>query len=124
MMDMLIQLESLGIAQSFVDTKLAPSKESRKLELKEMQQTPDFCCPCGGFLGWKQIRLSGKSLSRSYGDLRGLGGMHAKGWAWESAESDNQLMPPKAQAVVEQTQPPPGTSALEKLPPEVLGKNC
>lgn len=89
-----------------------------------MQQTPDFCCPCGGFLGWKQIRLSGKGLSRSYGDLRGLGGMHAKGWAWESTESGNQLMPPKAQPVVEVQvpQPPPGTSAMEKLPPEVLGK--
>ncbi|KAJ5679491.1 hypothetical protein N7462_007735 [Penicillium macrosclerotiorum] len=49
-----------GIAQSFVDTQHVPSpsaKESRKLDIPEMQQAPDFCCPCGGFLGWKQIRL-------------------------------------------------------------------
>lgn len=89
-----------------------------------MQQTPDFCCPCGGFLGWKQIRLGGKSLSRSYGDLRSLGSMQAKGWAWQTTESGRELMPPKAPAALEQAQaqPPPGTSPLEKLPPEVLGK--
>ncbi|KAJ5884226.1 hypothetical protein N7504_011798 [Penicillium tannophilum] len=117
-----------GIAQSFVDTHHVPSpkeqKEPPKLELQEMQQTPDFCCPCGGFLGWKQIRLSGKSLSRSYGDLRGLGNLQAKGWAWETTESGRELVPPKAPEVVEQPLVPagipPGTSALEKLPSEVL----
>jgi hypothetical protein len=86
-----------------------------------MQPSPDFCCPCGGFLGWKQIRLGGKSLSRSYGDLRNIGNMQAKGWAWEDTETGRELMPPQAPAVVELSQPPPGTSALEKLPPEVLG---
>lgn len=91
-----------------------------------MQQTPDFCCPCGGFLGWKQIRLSGKSLSRSYGDLRGLGQAQAKGWAWETTENGRELVPPKPPVAVEAPQPPagipPGTSALEKLPSEVLSK--
>lgn len=114
-----------GIAQSFVDTHHVPSpKESSKQRFPEMQQTPDFCCPCGGFLGWKQIRLGGKSLSRSYGDLRSLGGMHAKGWAWQSPDSGRELVPPKPLAVVEQiqAQPPPGTSPLERMPPEVLGK--
>lgn len=123
----LTRFDLSGIAQSFVDTRHVPSpKEPRKLELPEMQQTPDFCCPCGGFLGWKQIRLGGKSLSRSYGDLRGLGSMHAKGWAWEATDSGKELKPPKAPAAVEQEQipqPPPGTSAMERLPPEVLGKN-
>jgi len=112
-----------GIAQSFVDTHHVPSpKESSKQRFPEMQQTPDFCCPCGGFLGWKQIRLGGKSLSRSYGDLRSLGGMHAKGWAWQSPDSGRELVPPKPLAVVEQiqAQPPPGTSPLERMPPEVL----
>lgn len=86
-----------------------------------MQQSPDFCCPCGGFLGWKQIRLGGKSLSRSYGDLRNIGNKQAKGWAWEETESGRELKPPKAEpVVVEQPRTPPGTSALEKLPPEVL----
>ena len=103
-----------------------PKEEPRKPVAPEMQQSPDFCCPCGGFLGWKQIRLSGKSLSRSYGDLRGLGSMQAKGWAWEATESGRELRPPKVEPeVVEQApQPVPGTSALEKLPPEVLGKPC
>lgn len=112
-----------GIAQSFVDTRNLPSpkdKEPGKSDQREMQQSPDFCCPCGGFLGWKQIRLGGKSLSRSYGDLRNVGTLQAKGWAWENTETGRELMPPKAPAVVEQSQPPPGTSAFEKLPPEVL----
>lgn len=116
-----------GIAQSFVDTHHPPSpkeqsEQPRKPETREMQPSPDFCCPCGGFLGWKQIRLGGKSLSRSYGDLRNIGNKQAKGWAWEDTETGRELMPPKAPAVVEASQPPPGTSALEKLPPEVLGK--
>ncbi|KAI2794791.1 hypothetical protein POX_a01392 [Penicillium oxalicum] len=117
-----------GIAQSFVDTQHVSSpKESPKQTGQEMQQPPDFCCPCGGFLGWKQIRLGGKSLSRSYGDLRNLGSMQSKGWAWESHDHDHvkKLDVPKAsevQAVVEpvQEEQQPGTSPLEKLPPEVL----
>ncbi|KAJ5972147.1 uncharacterized protein N7479_002065 [Penicillium vulpinum] len=114
-----------GIAQSFVDTHEAPSPQDqdqdRKLErLSQMQQAPDFCCPCGGFLGWKQIRLGGKSLSRSYSDLRGLGKLQAKGWAWEAQEPEPmQLLPPKVPEV-EILQTPPGTSPLERLPPEVL----
>lgn len=85
-----------------------------------MQQTPDFCCPCGGFLGWKQIRLGGKSLSRSYGDLRALGNSQAKGWAWETPT----VTYPERKTTVESKpqRPLPGTSAIEKLPPEVLGK--
>lgn len=119
----------IGIAQSFVDTHDPPPQEQqdqqRKTELlTQMQQTtPDFCCPCGGFLGWKQIRLGGKSLSRSYSDLRGLGSLQAKGWAWEAQEPEpkKELLP--ATTPVEVLQTPPGTSPLEKLPPEVLGKN-
>jgi len=91
-----------------------------------MQQIPDFCCPCGGFLGWKQIRLGGRGLSRSYGDLRGLRNLQAKGWAWETTDSGRELKLPQTPVVVEQAlppSPPPGTSALEKLPPEVLGKS-
>jgi hypothetical protein len=108
-----------------VDTQQAPSPQEqdqeRKVErLNQMQQAPDFCCPCGGFLGWKQIRLGGKSLSRSYSDLRGLGNLQAKGWAWEAQEPEPvQLLPPKVPEM-EILQTPPGTSPLEKLPPEVL----
>lgn len=120
---------TIGIAQSFVDTQQAPSPQEQEQERKverptQMQQAPDFCCPCGGFLGWKQIRLGGKSLSRSYSDLRGLGNLQAKGWAWEAAEPEAmELLPPKAPEVqVEVLQTPPGTSPLERFPPEVLGK--
>ncbi|RMJ21791.1 leucine Rich Repeat protein [Aspergillus sp. HF37] len=83
----------------------------------QLQQAPDFCCPCGGFLGWKQIRLGGKRVSRSYGDLRALGSMQSKGWAWEAPTvtyPERKTLPPKQQ------KPHPGTSAIEKLPPEVL----
>lgn len=119
----------IGIAQSFVDTHIEeqqPSKEQQKPSIADMQPTPDFCCPCGGFLGWKQIRLGGKSLSRSYSDLRHLGQMHARGWAWEAHPPPSN--PPPAQTlqveevVIEEEKPVPGTSRLEKLPPEVLGK--
>jgi hypothetical protein len=101
-----------------------PKESSRPdVPVADMQQTPDFCCPCGGFLGWKQIRLGGKSLSRSYGDLRMLGNMQARGWAWETTEAGRELRPPKVPEVkVKQALPPPGTSPLEKLPPEILGE--
>ncbi|PYH96449.1 leucine rich repeat domain protein [Aspergillus ellipticus CBS 707.79] len=123
-----------GIAQSFVDTHIDQSpQEPPKRNPTEMQ--PDFCCPCGGFLGWKQIRLGGKSLSKSYSDLRGLGNMQARGWAWDNTpqavSSPAKALPVEEEAaevveelkeeelVVEQ-KPAAGTSPLERLPPEVL----
>ncbi|KAG0159929.1 hypothetical protein PDIDSM_7456 [Penicillium digitatum] len=119
-----------GIAQSFVDTQQAPAPQAqdqeRKVErLTQMQHAPDFCCPCGGFLGWKQIRLGGRSLSRSYSDLRGLGNLHAKGWAWEAQEPETmKLLPPKTPEVeVDVLQTPPGTSPLERLPRRFLIKS-
>ncbi|KAJ5169590.1 uncharacterized protein N7500_002373 [Penicillium coprophilum] len=114
-----------GIAQSFVDTHQVLSPQEHDHERKvdrpsPMQPAPDFCCPCGGFLGWKQIRLGGKSLSRSYSDLRGLGNLQAKGWAWEAQDPEPmQLLPPKVPEM-EVLQTPPGPSPLERLPPEVL----
>ncbi|KAH1390659.1 hypothetical protein KXW83_005951 [Aspergillus fumigatus] len=111
-----------GIAQSFVDTHITQSptdqtKQTSPLAI-DMQHTPDFCCPCGGFLGWKQIRIGGKSLSRSYGDLRALGAMHTRGWAWENNAVVNN--PPTKTVQSKSQKPPPGSSRLEKLPPEVL----
>ncbi|OQE43274.1 hypothetical protein PENCOP_c003G03653 [Penicillium coprophilum] len=114
-----------GIAQSFVDTHqvLSPQEQDQERKVERpspMQPAPDFCCPCGGFLGWKQIRLGGKSLSRSYSDLRGLGNLQAKGWAWEAQDPEPmQLLPPKVPEM-EVLQTPPGPSPLERLPPEVL----
>ncbi|EAW10604.1 Leucine Rich Repeat domain protein [Aspergillus clavatus NRRL 1] len=111
-----------GIAQSFVDTHIdqSPAEQSKPSSplATDMQHTPDFCCPCGGFLGWKQIRLGGKSLSRSYGDLRSLGSMHTRGWAWEKDAAMNNL--PMKTVQLKSQKPPPGSSPLEKLPPEVL----
>ncbi|KAL4881955.1 hypothetical protein BJY04DRAFT_52001 [Aspergillus karnatakaensis] len=94
-----IKEDTDGIAQSFVDTHVDQShKERLKPETFDMQPSPEFCCPCGGFLGWKQIRLGGKSLSRSYSDLRALG---------NTPEAKEQ-------------RPEPGSSRLEKVPPEIL----
>ncbi|KAL3479140.1 hypothetical protein BJX99DRAFT_268769 [Aspergillus californicus] len=107
-----------GIAQSFVDSHQnleQPHKEHPKPDPLDMQQTPEFCCPCGGFLGWKQIRLGGKSLSRSYSDLRGLGNMSARGWAWEATPTAASPTPKE-----EEQRPQPGSSPIERVPPEIL----
>ncbi|PWY87548.1 leucine rich repeat domain protein [Aspergillus heteromorphus CBS 117.55] len=120
-----------GIAQSFLDTHIDQTpQEPPKRSPVDMQ--PDFCCPCGGFLGWKQIRLGGKSLSKSYSDLRGLGSMQARGWAWDNtpqaASPPSKALPVEVEeeVVVElkeeevEQKPAAGTSPLERLPPEVL----
>ncbi|KAL2823892.1 hypothetical protein BDW59DRAFT_148165 [Aspergillus cavernicola] len=83
-----------------------------------MQHTPEFCCPCGGFLGWKQIRLGGKSLSRSYSDLRALGNMSSRGWAWETTPTT--ATPTSLTPKAKEQRPEPGSSFLEKVPPEIL----
>ena len=106
-----------------MDTHIEESpKEQKQPTGPEMQQPPHFCCPCGGFLGWKQIRLGGRSMSRSYSDLRSLGGMQSRGWAWESTPTPTP--PPKMDLKKEEPKatPVPGLSPLEKMPPEVLGK--
>ncbi|KAJ9318512.1 hypothetical protein DTO271D3_1174 [Paecilomyces variotii] len=114
-----IKEDVTGIAQSFVDTEPPQPSEGNaspasptasELEM----QAPDFCCPCGGFLGWKQIRLGGRSLSRSYSDLRFLGNAQSKGWAWEVTK------PRAPQKTEEQEVTKAGRSSLEKLPAEVL----
>lgn len=111
-----------GIAQSFVDRPVPPPPNEPVGEskvLRDMQQTPDFCCPCGSFRGWKQIRLGGRSLSRSYGDLRLLGNISSRGWAWESTPLAAGPKKVKLQQT-EQTVPEPGLARMEQLPPEVL----
>ncbi|OJJ49418.1 hypothetical protein ASPZODRAFT_129872 [Penicilliopsis zonata CBS 506.65] len=83
-----------------------------------MQQTPDFCCPCGGFLGWKQIRLGGRKLSRSYSDLRLLGSTHSRGWAWEASPA---VTPSKAKPLeIKQPKSEASLAPIELLPPEIL----
>jgi hypothetical protein len=83
----------------------------------EQMQTPDFCCPCGGFLGWKQIRLGGRKLSRSYGDLRLLGRSPTRGWAWNT----NSGRPILEESHQEPKEPAKPRVSLEDLPVEVLG---
>ncbi|KAL1998126.1 hypothetical protein VTN02DRAFT_6818 [Thermoascus thermophilus] len=114
-----IKEDVTGIAQSFVDTQPPPSPQDGTASSAtpiDMQQTPDFCCPCGGFLGWKQIRLGGRSLSKSYSDLHLLGRSHSRGWAWETPSVRPGL---KANEEKEKKQEP-GRASLERLPAEVL----
>ncbi|KMP01597.1 leucine Rich Repeat domain containing protein [Coccidioides immitis RMSCC 2394] len=117
-----IEEESTGIAQSFVDKGKRPNWRPLRLRqtalnVQSPTQTPDFCCPCGGFLGWKQIRLGGRRASRSYSDLRILGGVHrSRGWAWEETPEE------PAPAVKEKEQPPKEwqRAPIENLPAEIL----
>ncbi|KAI9816119.1 MAG: hypothetical protein M1832_005126 [Thelocarpon impressellum] len=80
-------------------------------------QTPSFCYPCGRFKGWKDIRLRGRGMSKSSGDLRLLGGDKLQGWEWEkSPERLDAAVPDRPVA-----QPySPGQSPLERLPVEIL----
>jgi len=81
-----------------------------------VERMPEFCCPCGGFRGWKQIRLRGRKLSRSYGDLRRLGSMSAHSeWMWDTSDGRPALGEPKP----EQSAKKPRLS-IEDLPVEVL----
>lgn len=110
-----------GVAQSFLDTKETdPPKEhsdsfNTALRLQPSgAQAPEFCCPCGAFLGWKQIRLSGRRQSRSYSDLRAIGGPPSRGFAWESTK--------KATPAIKEESPKKKRGAsIERLPVEILG---
>ncbi|OKL59866.1 hypothetical protein UA08_04681 [Talaromyces atroroseus] len=109
-----------GIAQSFLDTKLSEDRSSDHSSAVNMaaavDHLPEFCCPCGGFMGWKQIRLRGRKMSKSYGDLRLLGHRSSStAWAW-----DTPIKRPIIQEVLvepEQIQP---RLSIEDLPVEVL----
>ncbi|RDW68272.1 hypothetical protein BP5796_08929 [Coleophoma crateriformis] len=75
-----------------------------------------FVCPCEGFRGWKQIRVLGKTVSRSSGDLRGLAGS----WEWEARK---EVLQENVTVLKDQesTDARPGNSPLERLPMELLG---
>ncbi|KAK2731830.1 hypothetical protein FQN57_003079 [Myotisia sp. PD_48] len=118
-----IEEDNSGIAQSFLDTKESNPPKDHSDAFKsafQMQsptaQPPEFCCPCGTFLGWKHIKLGGRRQSRSYSDLRVLGGAQARGWAWEDHV-------PKPASPVTKPQPLIKTkkrACLERLPVEIL----
>ncbi|KAI9809245.1 MAG: hypothetical protein M1825_002536 [Sarcosagium campestre] len=122
-----------GIAQTFSDTKessLAIEEISGFIPRNEddimaaaaimaTQQPPGFCCPCGRFKGWKQIRLSSRGLSKSSSsnDLRLLGGDKHQGWDWEHSP---ERVPAEVPKKTESTRYAPGQSPLERLPVEIL----
>ncbi|CRG84806.1 F-box protein YLR352W [Talaromyces islandicus] len=111
-----------GIAQTFVVTH-PPAQQQPDSSNKHtagmtaaVERMPDFCCPCGGFRGWKQIRLRGRKLSKSYGDLRRLGGGPSSSeWMWDTSDGRPALGEP----LPEQKAPRPRIS-IEDLPVEVL----
>lgn len=115
-----------GIAQSFLDTATTTrAKEGSEDNtsvvdmMAAVDQMPDFCCPCGGFMGWKQIRLRGRKMSKSYSDLSLLGQRSSSmGWMWDTASTRPTIK--QVYMEVEETQP---GLTIEDLPIEVLGKS-
>ncbi|EEH45618.2 uncharacterized protein PADG_01768 [Paracoccidioides brasiliensis Pb18] len=122
-----IKEDSTEIAQSFVDTEeITPSEHlpnpsNTAVQSRTLAPPPDhleFCCPCGAFLGWKQIPLGGRRLSRSYSDLRLLGNAKSRGFAWEDKDINNRictvLEEPKKSTLKK------GNAPIELLPSEIL----
>ncbi|KAI9838286.1 MAG: hypothetical protein M1819_005554 [Sarea resinae] len=114
-----------GVPQSFIDSmqSVEPTHDAMHTQGSIGGiESPNFCCPCGGFKGWKQIRLGGKRMSKSSSDLRFLGGNIGQGWGWETPNvvrsNPEMLENPEKKETVEQY--PPSQSALERLPPEIL----
>ncbi|KAL1973392.1 hypothetical protein VTN31DRAFT_6027 [Thermomyces dupontii] len=108
-----------GIAQTFVDSKQSKTgieKPSSSLTMTlDPMRTPEFCCPCGGFRGWKQIRLGGRRMSRSFSDLRFLGRSSSRGWAWDDDEDERPVEKKK-----QPKEPEKQRVTIESLPVEVL----
>ncbi|EDN03662.1 conserved hypothetical protein [Histoplasma mississippiense (nom. inval.)] len=111
------------IAQTFVDTEDNSSSNQPRLAsnpatraLVQSPDSPEFCCPCGAFLGWKQIRLGGRRQSRSYSDLRLLGNAQSRGFAWEV--NDASRITPVAEEPKKSVKK--GQAPIELLPAEIL----
>ncbi|OAX79614.1 hypothetical protein ACJ72_06066 [Emergomyces africanus] len=118
-----IKEDSTEIAQSFVDTeenssnKAAPKVDDTATQASvQSPDSPEFCCPCGAFLGWKQIRLAGRRLSRSYSDLRLLGNAQSRGFAWEVNDSNTiTTVQEEPRRSIKK-----GNASIELLPAEIL----
>jgi hypothetical protein len=119
-----VKEDSEGIAQSFLDTtRPKEGSEDSTHPIVDMtaavDQMPDFCCPCGGFMGWKQIRLRGRKMSKSYSDLSILGHRSSStGWMWDSTSKRPTIK--EVPMEVEEKRP---TLTIEDLPVEVLSKS-
>ena len=107
-----VLISAPGVAQTFHELRTKPETPSKMMDLDATRA--DLYCPCGAFKGWKQVRIGGRRLSRSYSDLRRLG--HDKGWAWEEKkEGVSGKVDVSKEAAA-------GQSRLEMLPVEILGK--
>ncbi|EED24221.1 Leucine Rich Repeat domain protein [Talaromyces stipitatus ATCC 10500] len=108
-----------GIAQSFLDTTTKLKDDSGHITsdmAAAVDQMPEFCCPCGGFMGWKQIRLRGRKMSKSYSDLSLLGHRSSStGWMWDTTGSR-----PTIKEVPAEIEPRRARLTIEDLPVEVL----
>jgi hypothetical protein len=126
-----------AVAQSFIDSKFSSftNASEETIDDSASQQGQDiergFCsadsfnmsitnphsmlhnliCPCNGFRGWKQISVSGKTASKSFGDLRIL----SRGFTWDTAT--------KTRYQTKKSRYPAGDSPFERLPMELLGKS-
>ena len=114
-----------GVAQTFTKTKVSSfaqvfdeaADEAADVEMGDVVFLPPITqphsrlhgnwLPSSSFKGWKQINVQGRAKTRSYGDLQVLNMM------WH---------PPLAPPRVEPQKPAPGSSAIEKLPMELLGR--
>ncbi|KAI9745002.1 MAG: hypothetical protein M1835_002631, partial [Candelina submexicana] len=127
-----VKEDDCGIAQSFVVSNVsslgldhsferAITDEADLLGDTDMAaavalQSPSFCCPCGGFQGWKRIKLSGRHMSKSYGDLRSYDYDKLQ-WDWETGSELKDTTPVKEKGPFIYAA---GEAPLEKLPAEVL----
>ncbi|KAI9814612.1 MAG: hypothetical protein M1827_003168 [Pycnora praestabilis] len=127
-----VKEDDCGIAQSFVDSKTSSlvteafddeafygnhNHYTDKMATLVALQPPSICCPCGGFRGWKRIRLQGRHMSRSYGDLRQFTGdeHHYLDSGKEPELKTTEAKDEKSVALY-----PPGKSPLERLPTEII----
>lgn len=69
-------------------------------------------------MGWKQIRLRGRKMSKSYSDLSMLGQRSSStGWMWDTTSKRPTIK--EVPVEVEEQRP---ALTIEDLPVEVLGK--
>ncbi|KAI9788346.1 MAG: hypothetical protein M1816_006949 [Peltula sp. TS41687] len=120
-----IKEDDADIAQTFFDSKptqpaetIADSSEDvHPPELNMIStltvQEPPSCCPCRR---WKQIRLRGRWMSRSFGDLRLLGTNYQQAPDWEGAV---EVSPSPIEEETQPSEPSPVLSSLERLPTEI-----
>ncbi|KAI9770190.1 MAG: hypothetical protein M1839_003256 [Geoglossum umbratile] len=129
-----VKEDGCGIAQSFISTHtslnhfdtnstaITDDDEPAVDKDETMLQSRNFCSPCQGFGGWKQIKLSGFQLSKSCGDLTLLSKDYPNGL---NTATEKLLEMPALEAVVEEKKEDPeihraSLSRIERLPMEIF----